>query len=252
MLDLMGGLDPDVAVGIAVTAAVAGLVRGFSGFGSAMIFVPVASALTSPHTAVVVIFVCDTLLTVPLVIAAVRTCVWREVIPLAAGALATVPLGIWLLVVVDPTLMRWIISLLILTLVAVLASGWRWRREPTRPTTVAVGGASGLTGGMTGLAGPPVILFWMAGQDVPATVRANVITFLTLTGVFNCVGYIMSGLLTQDRVVSGLAIAPVYGLPLLLGVRLFRLATPGFFRALAFGLCATAALTSMPAFGGLG
>src|SRR5215510_6738863 len=98
MLDLIGGLDPDVAVGIAVTAAVAGLVRGFSGFGSAMIFVPVASALTSPHTAVVMIFVCDTVLTVPLVIAAVRTCVWREVIPLAAGALATVPLGIWLLV----------------------------------------------------------------------------------------------------------------------------------------------------------
>ncbi len=36
------------------------------------------------------------------------------------------------------------------------------------------------------------------------------------------------------------------------GVRLFRLATPRFFRGLAFGLCATAALTGVPAFGGLG
>jgi uncharacterized protein len=252
MLDLIGDLDADVAVGIAATAAVAGLVRGFSGFGSAMIFIPVASALTSPHSAVVMIFVCDTLLTVPLVAAAVRTCVWKEVIPLAAGAVATIPLGVWLLVVVDPTLMRWIISLLILALVAVLASGWRWRREPTRPTTVAVGGAAGLTGGMTGLAGPPVILYWMAGHDLPATVRANVITFLTLSGVFSCIGYVMGGLLTEERVASGLAITPVYGLPLLLGVRLFRFATPQFFRALAFGLCAAAALTSMPAVGGLG
>lgn len=181
-----------------------------------------------------------------------RKCAWREVLPLAAGALATVPLGIWLLVVVDPTLMRWIISLLILALVAVLTSGWRWRREPTRPVTDAVGGASGLTGGMTGLGGPPVILFWMAGQDRPATVRANIIVFLTLTGIFNCVGYIVGGLLTQERVAWGLAITPAYGLPLLLGVRLFRFATPRLFRTLAFGLCAAAALTSMPAFGGLG
>jgi hypothetical protein len=45
MLDLIGNLDPDVAVGIAVTAAVAGLVRGFSGFGSAMICA--TAALTS-------------------------------------------------------------------------------------------------------------------------------------------------------------------------------------------------------------
>jgi uncharacterized membrane protein YfcA len=252
MLDLIGALDADVAVGIAVTAAVAGLVRGFSGFGSAMIFIPVASALSGPHSAVVMLFVCDTLLTVPLVVSAVRTCAWREVIPLAAGALATVPFGIWLLVVADPTLMRWIISLLILTLVAVLASGWRWRREPTRPMTVAVGGASGLTGGMTGLGGPPVILFWMAGQDLPATVRANVIVFLTLTGTFNFIGYVVGGLLTEERVASGLAIAPAYGLPLLLGVRLFRFTTPRFFRGLAFGLCAAAALMSMPAFGGLG
>jgi hypothetical protein len=33
MFDLIGGLDLDVVVGIAVTAAVAGLVRGFSGSG---------------------------------------------------------------------------------------------------------------------------------------------------------------------------------------------------------------------------
>jgi hypothetical protein len=30
MLDLISDLDPDVAIGIAATAAVAGLVRGFS------------------------------------------------------------------------------------------------------------------------------------------------------------------------------------------------------------------------------
>jgi uncharacterized protein len=247
MLDLIGELaDPWTVGWLGIAAAVAGLVRGLSGFGSAMIFVPIASALTSPPTAIVLLFVTDTLLTLPMVARASRRCAWREVFPLAAGAACTAPVGVWLLVVVDPTLMRWVISSLILVLVAVLASGWRWRRRPNRPATVAVGGASGLTGGMTGLGGPPVILFWMAGDDQPATVRANIIVFLTFTGAFNLVGYVVSGLITEERVGLGLVLVPAYGLALLLGAWLFRFATPRFFRALAFGLCALAALSGLP------
>jgi uncharacterized protein len=252
MPDLIGGaMTPGVLVGLAGLAAVAGLVRGLSGFGSAMIFIPIASALTSPPTAVVLLFVTDTLMTVPLVAAAARRCAWREILPLVVGAAATVPIGIWLLIVVDPTAMRWIISTLILILVGVLATGWRWRRPPSLPSTVAVGGASGLTGGMTGLGGPPVILFWMAGHDAPARLRANIIVFLTFTGAFNFVGYVVGDLLTGERVALGLALTPAYGVALLLGVWLFRFATPRFYRALAFGLCAVAALTGMPAFDGL-
>jgi uncharacterized protein len=253
MLDLIDQVaDPATVLWLAIAAAVAGLVRGLSGFGSAMIFVPIAGALTSPSTAVVLLFVTDELLTLPMVVAATKRCSWREVLLLAAGAACTVPVGVWLLVVLDPTLMRWVISSLILVLVAVLASGWRWRRPPSQVSTVAVGGASGLTGGMTGLGGPPVILFWMAGQDGPAQVRANIIVFLTFTGVFNFVGYVVGGLITDERVALGLALTPAYGLALLLGVWLFRFATPRFFRGLALGLCALAALTGMPLFAALG
>src|SRR5882672_12486218 len=44
---------------VAAAAALAGLVRGFSGFGSAMIFVPVASAIYEPRIAVVLLFIFD-------------------------------------------------------------------------------------------------------------------------------------------------------------------------------------------------
>jgi uncharacterized protein len=244
-------VEPGVFVGLAVAAAVAGLTRGLSGFGSAMIFVPVASALTNPPTAVVLLFVTDGLLTLPMVVAATKRCSWREVRPLAAGAASTAPVGVWLLVVLDPTLMRWLISSLILALVAVLASGWRWRRPPSRTSTVAVGGASGLTGGMTGLGGPPVILFWMAGRDEPAQVRANIIVFLTFVGAFNLVGYVVGGLITGERVAVGLALTPVYGVALALGAWLFRFTTPRFFRGLALGLCALAAGSGLPLFDGV-
>jgi len=118
---------------------------------------------------------------------------------------------VWLLVVMDPTAMRWVISTLILVLIGVLATGWRWSRPPSLPSTVAVGGASGLTGGMTGLGGPPVILFWMAGQDGPRVLRANIIVFLTFVGMFNLVGYVVGDLMTGERIALGVTLIPAYG-----------------------------------------
>lgn len=241
----------DVFAVLVLTALVAATVRGFSGFGAAMIFVPVAAALTDPRTAVVLLLIADSLLTLPQVVLALRACVWREVLPLGAGALLTVPLGVRLLVVVDPVLMRWFCSVLILVLVAALASGWRWRRPPGTAGTAAVGGMSGLTGSMTGLSGPPVVLFWLAGHGAAMTVRANVLVFFAMTGVFNAVGYALAGLLTAERVASGVALIPAYGIGLAAGGWLFRFATTRVFRILAFTLCTFAALAGLPAFDGL-
>lgn len=66
---------------VAAAAALAGLVRGFSGFGAAMIFVPVAGAIYEPKIAVVLLFIFDGLATAPMLVPAFRRCIWREVLP---------------------------------------------------------------------------------------------------------------------------------------------------------------------------
>ncbi len=69
--------------------------------------------------------------------------------------------------------------------------------------------------------------------------------------MFNLIAYILNGLVTQERIAMGIALAPLYAVALLLGARAFRLATPSFFRALAFGLCAFAATSGLPLLDGL-
>ena len=61
--------------------------------------------------------------------AALRRCQWREVLPLAAGAVLAVPAGVALLVLLDAALMRWAICLLILLAVGIMLSGWRYHRR---------------------------------------------------------------------------------------------------------------------------
>ena len=57
----------------ALVAALAGLARGFSGFGAALIFIPLGSALLGPRVAAPLLMLVDNVLAAPLIPAA-----WRQ------------------------------------------------------------------------------------------------------------------------------------------------------------------------------
>jgi len=251
MAELLGQSVGDARfLAVLLAAALAGLVRGFSGFGAAMIFIPVVSALYAPQTAVILLFVADGVVTLPVVARLFRHCVWREVAPLAAGATLAYPLGVQLLLALDPVPLRWTISLLVLVLVAVLASGWRYRAKPSLAGSAAVGGAAGIAGGMSGIAGPPIVLFWLGGQGAAPVVRANLFTFFGFTTVVGGVLYFLADLFTGPRLVGAAALMPVYAAAIYLGARAFRLASERTFRAIALTLCAAAALVGLPLWSG--
>lgn len=230
-------------------AAMAGLVRGFSGFGPAMVFTPIASAIFGPAVAVPVLFVMDAVVTVPVLLRAVGECSWREVLPISMAAALTVPLGVWALVLMDPAILRWILSAAILVAVAAIASGWRYRRQPGLPTTLATGGLSGFGGGFAGLYGPPIILFWLGGQSAAATVRANLFAYFGLVTVVAAVSFWLSGLFSGEVLRLALMLMPAYGIALWLGTRLFRRARESLYRRLALILCSLAALAGLPLWG---
>lgn len=233
-------------VGVTAAAALAGLVRGFSGFGAAMVFVPIAGALYSPEQAVVLLFLTDTVVSLPLLPPAFARCTWREVAPLTAGATLLVPVGVEVLLVADPIAMRWTISLLVLAFTGLMASGWRYAGKPSVPASVAVGGAAGLAGGMASLFGPPVILFWLGGRANVPTVRANILAFFGLVTVVSAVTYLANGMITRASLVMALVLMPVYALGVVLGARGFALASERAFRFLALALCGLAALGTLP------
>lgn len=231
---------------LAGAAALAGLVRGFSGFGAAMIFIPLASVLDRPEVAVPLLFLVDNVATLHITLPSFRRCCWAEVLPLMAGATLTIPLGVMLLVTVDPEAMRWAISLLILLAVAILASGWRLKRSLPLAGTAAVGGLTGLSGGAASLSGPPLVLFWLGGRSGAAQVRDNIYAIFGLMSVVIGVTLWMNGLLTQPVLREALFLLPVYVLTIVAGARLFRLASEALYRRLALALCALVTLASLP------
>src|SRR5690606_12916793 len=114
----------------AFVAALAGAVRGFSGFGSALIYVPLVAAIYEPRIAAVTLLLIDLVSSLPFTIPAFKRCNWREVAPVGVATALTVPLGTMILLLVDPVILRWVISVLVVGLLAVLMSGWRYHGAP--------------------------------------------------------------------------------------------------------------------------
>ena len=234
---------------LALAAFAAGLVRGFSGFGAAMIFVPLASVIVDPRTAVIALWVMDNLVTLPLVVQGMRNCTWSEIRPLFLGAIFGAPAGVWLLANAPEAPMRWAIAVLVLIAVAALASGYRRKKPLHGGGVVAVGAASGIGSGLAGLSGPPVIVFWVGGTTAPAQVRMNTFAFFGLTGAVAGVAHLVAGLFTPERIVLALMIAPAFAIAIYTGSALFGFASETLFRRFALSLCALAAIFVMPIWG---
>ncbi|MGP1252777.1 MAG: sulfite exporter TauE/SafE family protein [Kiloniellales bacterium] len=234
----------DVAIVVAATL-VAGVVRGFSGFGTAMILVPSYSLVFGPAAAIPMMSLVDATGSLGLMPRALRRCTWREVAPLTLGASLLLPLGVYLLIVVDQELLRWVMSVTIILVVVVLASGWRYQAQPTPLLSVGIGGAAGLMGGSIGIAGPPVILFWLGGRSAAETVRANTIVFLALLVFVAWISFFVGGLFTREVLVVAALLVPIYAAAIWLGAHSFRFADEQWFRRVALGVIALIALASL-------
>ena len=235
----------------ASTAFVAAMARGFSGFGGALIFIPVASAIIGPKTAVPLILIINGILGLGLVPGALPLGDRREIGVMVIGALFGVPVGAWLLASADPSVIRWSIAALAAAMLIVLTSGRRYHGRPSTGTTIGVGLMSGIFTGAAQVGGPPLVVYWLGGMIPAATARANMVLFFAVSTVFSVVTYIAGGILTRSAVLLALFVGPAYGLGLFVGSRLFGLASESTFRHICCGLIAVAVLLGLPILDGV-
>jgi uncharacterized membrane protein YfcA len=241
--------DPRTYMAMAVSF-LAGLVRGFSGFGSALIFVPLVSALYDPRTAAGTFLLIDFAVALTVLPGVWRQAEWREVLPLATAAAVAAQFGALILIYSDPVPLRWGIVVVVLVLLGVLMSGWRYHGRPVLPVTLGVGALAGTLGGAIQIVGPPVIVYWLGSASGPATVRANLNAFFSLFACAVFVTYVARGLLPAHTVVLALLLGPLQILALRVGSRLFDVASAATYRRVAYLIVATAALASMPVLDG--
>lgn len=256
MTALLSFLFPGLsAEGVAVLVGatlLGGIVRGFTGFGFAMVFMPLASVVLGPVAALGLIWFIDLPFALPIALRNARQAEWGEVAPLLLTATLALPAGIWLLIWLDRETMRWILAGLIFLAVALMSSGWRYHGRPGVPLSLGVGALSGLFNGMASIGGMPLAVFWLGAQrnDRHKT-RANLQTFFGVSTLVSGVILWRNGILTPTALAMALPLMAVYGAGMWAGTHGFRLASEVTFRRIAYAVIFLSAMVSLPLWDGL-
>lgn len=236
---------------LAGSALLAGLARGFSGFGAALIFIPLASTTIGPKLAAPLLMIVDLALTFGLIPKAWPKSDKRDVGFMTLGAIVGVPIGTVMLAYSDPIVIRWMLVVIVLPLLLLLMSGWRYHGRPAAIVTVGTGTAAGFLTGIAQVGGPPVILYWLGSLPSGDLVRANIISYLAISSCITFASYLAGGLLTPALAGLALVTAPAYGLGLLLGSHMFGFASDETFRRVCYALIAAALVISLPVLDGI-
>jgi uncharacterized membrane protein YfcA len=227
---------PEVLALAVAIAAIAGIVRGITGFGGAMVMSPPMALLLGPLAAVPVVLLLESVAATPMWVQNRRLVRWRLIGPVLAMGFLTVPLGTWILLSVDPQVMRRVIAAVVVVFSLVLLVGWRYHGAQRLSTSLGLGAASGALVGATSMGGPPVILYLLAGPDPIATTRANLTFFVGGISFAGVLLLAVTGVMGKPELLLAALLAPGYYGGMVLGTRLFARFNDQRFRQFTLGL----------------
>jgi uncharacterized membrane protein YfcA len=174
-------------VELAGTTFVAALLYTISGFGFAVLAVPLYLLLIEPGRAVQLAIILSTGLSLVVVPGLRRTVSVPLLMRLTMGSLLGLPLGLFSFRYADPLLVRLGVGATILTF-AILLAVFRSRgaqiwnpfgRTPNRD--VVAGAVAGVATALVGMAGPPVLIYLLLAGTAGQTVRATLLAFFALS-----------------------------------------------------------------------
>ena len=223
----------------------AGIIRGYTGFGSALLAVPALAFLYGPVQAVVIEVLIEIPVCLGLLPNAVKHGHRRTVLPMLIMFALFVPVGALLLKVADPNIVKILISLFVLFAVILLWQQARFMRIISPKAGYVIGAISGTSQGLTGMAGPLFATALLARGEDNITTRANIAALATGIVFFSVVSFWAFGLLTAQIFAVAVLATPAMLLGVWLGALLFHRALSDKLREVILCFLAITALVTL-------
>ena len=205
---ILGGFTA-LQVGVALAAALgSAFVRGLTGFGMAILLVPVLALALPPIEAVVLTNALSLMIGATEIRSLVRDAE-RSAWMIGALVVAATPLGMLALSLTGKDVARLVIALIALSAFAAILLPHRGNALPGRGVTGAVGVLSGLMTGYAGMPGPPVVPFY-AGRDLPRSIaKASMQLIFTIAASTGLASALWLGVLRWQLLLFAVLILPV-------------------------------------------
>ncbi len=228
---------------IFAVVGLASLIQVVSGFGSALVAVPLLALVVGAKTAVV-----GTTLLFPLISLRILTRSHADVrlraaSTIFAASLLGMPIGLVVISVVDDRALQAVIAVVVLLFTALLWLGFTLP-EHGPAADIGVGFASGVLATSTGTTGPPLVIALQARGLEPSPFRATLSAVFLAQSVASIVAFAIASRIDSEAIRVFAVGLPALVVSTLAGERAFSKIEPARFRLLVFGLlCASAAVS---------
>jgi len=216
-LSQLVSIAPLTLAGAAAMTFGAAYVRGLTGFGMAIILVPLLGLIIAPGEAVVLGILLQ-LLIGPVGLKVIMADADRSTaIPIALLAMLATPVGMFALDATTPDVARLLITLIAVgAFVAVLLPKQPEGHRPGRIAIAGTGIASGILTGFAAMPGPPVVPFYLRRHLEPKVARASMMLIFFATAIAGTLAALWVGIATWRLFILAL----VLFLPMWLGNRI--------------------------------
>ncbi len=245
LIESATGLTP-VAIALAAMMTFgAAAIRGLTGFGMAIILVPLLGLVIRPDQAVVLAILLQFLIG-PVGIKTIIADSDRSSSLMIAGfAVLATPFGLWLLAHTAPDLARLLISGIAIGAFILVVMPKGEGLAPGRAVTAGTGLAAGILTGFAAMPGPPVVPYYLRGAFTPVTARASMMLIFFATATAGTIASTLLGLTT----VPLMLIAAALFVPMLIGNHLGQMAfgrvSPTIWRSLVALLLGVAGIAAI-------
>src|SRR5215469_9724028 len=213
----MGGMLGTFIV-LAATTFGSALLYAISGFGFAVLAVPLFLLFLDPAPAIELVIIISTVLSIIVLRGLLPAIAPSLLLRLALGSLVGLPLGLVAFRYADPILVRAAAGALIFGFAILMAISRRRSRQPEQGKhrtafamsprlDLAVGAVSGIAAALVGQAGPPVLVYLLLAGAAARTVRATLFAFFALSyGVTLASHAVTIGIPTPTWLAAGILI----------------------------------------------
>ena len=208
-----------VPVVVAILAAFgSSFVRGLTGFGMAILIVPILALALSPVQAVLL----ANFLSVFIGLSEIRRLVRdaeRSAWAIIALVAVTTPAGLYILSITTPALARVVIAFIALSAFIAILLPRRGALDHHPATTAGVGVLSGLMTGYAGMPGPPVVPYYVGRDIARETAKASMMLIFTCASAAGLASGAVIGVLDWSLLLLAIVLFPAVLLGNTLGNR---------------------------------
>ena len=194
---------------VALFLFLAGLIQGMTSFGFSMVAIPLLSFFLDMKVIVPMLVLYSLVINTIILMNLRRHLKPRQLVLLIISAIATTPLGVYILLLVSSEVLIFVASLLIITMALSSYFGFRMTMKNDRMSYVVAGSISGILNGSVSLSGPPIILFMAQKGYTKQQFRANLTFYFWVLNIVTIVMMVYKDVINSEVMTLSLTYLPM-------------------------------------------